>query len=54
MLDLLVIGDCNPDVLVVGDNVVPAFGQQEKLVESISLVVGDRRRSRRSLPPDSG
>lgn len=39
-LDLLVIGDCNPDVLVVGDDVEPEFGQQEKLVTSVSLVVG--------------
>jgi sugar/nucleoside kinase (ribokinase family) len=39
-LDLLVLGDCNPDVLVLGDDVAPEFGQQEKLVTSISLVVG--------------
>jgi HAD superfamily hydrolase (TIGR01549 family) len=39
-LDLLVIGDCNPDVLVLGDDVRPDFGQREKLVGSISLVVG--------------
>jgi sugar/nucleoside kinase (ribokinase family) len=39
-LDLLVIGDCNPDVLVLGDDVTPAFGQQEKLVAGISLVIG--------------
>ena len=38
--DLVVIGDCNPDVLVLGDDVTPAFGQQEKLVPSMSLVVG--------------
>ncbi|HEY2639614.1 MAG TPA: sugar kinase [Streptosporangiaceae bacterium] len=38
--DLLVIGDCNPDVLVLGEDVSPAFGQQEKIVGSISLVVG--------------
>jgi sugar/nucleoside kinase (ribokinase family) len=38
--DLIVIGDCNPDVLVVGGDVTPAFGQEEKLVDSISLVVG--------------
>jgi sugar/nucleoside kinase (ribokinase family) len=38
--DLLVIGDCNPDVLVLGDDLAPAFGQQEKLVDSMSLVVG--------------
>lgn len=39
-LDLLVIGDCNPDVLVLGEDVTPAFGQQEKLVGAISLVIG--------------
>lgn len=39
-LDLVVIGDCNPDVLVLGDDVTPAFGQQEKLVGSVSLVIG--------------
>ncbi len=39
-IDLLVVGDCNPDVLVLGDDVVPEFGQQEKLVGGISLVVG--------------
>jgi sugar/nucleoside kinase (ribokinase family) len=35
-----VIGDCNPDVLVLGDDVTPAFGQQEKLVDRVSLEVG--------------
>ena len=39
-LDLVVVGDCNPDVLVLGSDVTPAFGQQEKLVSGISLVVG--------------
>ena len=39
-IDLLVLGDCNPDVLVLGQNVTPAFGQQEQLVDSISLVIG--------------
>jgi sugar/nucleoside kinase (ribokinase family) len=38
--DLVVLGDCNPDVLVLGDDVTPEFGQQEKLVGSISLVIG--------------
>jgi sugar/nucleoside kinase (ribokinase family) len=37
---LLVLGDCNPDVLVLGADVTPAFGQQEQLVDSISLVIG--------------
>jgi hypothetical protein len=27
--DLVVIGDCNPDVLVLGDDLAPAFGQKE-------------------------
>ena len=36
----MVIGDCNPDVLVLGADVTPAFGQQEKLVDSIALVIG--------------
>jgi sugar/nucleoside kinase (ribokinase family) len=35
-----VIGDCNPDVLVLGADVTPAFGQQEKLVQSMSLAIG--------------
>ena len=38
--DLVVLGDCNPDVLVTGDDVTPSFGQQEKLVDGIALVVG--------------
>jgi sugar/nucleoside kinase (ribokinase family) len=36
----VVLGDCNPDVLVLGDDLTPAFGQQEKLVASMSLVIG--------------
>jgi sugar/nucleoside kinase (ribokinase family) len=39
-VDLVVVGDCNPDVLVLGGDVTPAFGQEEKLVDSIELVVG--------------
>ena len=39
-IDLVVVGDCNPDVLVLGDDVTPVFGQQEKLVPSMSLIVG--------------
>src|ERR1700689_1234149 len=38
--DLIVVGDCNPDVLVLGGDVTPEFGQQEKLVDSMALVVG--------------
>jgi sugar/nucleoside kinase (ribokinase family) len=39
-VDLVVIGDANPDVLVIGDDVTPEFGQKEKLVRSGSLAVG--------------
>jgi sugar/nucleoside kinase (ribokinase family) len=39
-LDLVVVGDCNPDVLVLGPDVTPVFGQQEKLVERMSLEIG--------------
>jgi len=38
--DLVIVGDCNPDVLVLGADVLPEFGQREKLVDRISLVVG--------------
>lgn len=37
-LDLLVIGDVNPDIVVTGAD--PAFGQHERLADSIELVVG--------------
>jgi sugar/nucleoside kinase (ribokinase family) len=40
LLDLVVVGDCNPDVLVLGGDVTPSFGQQEKLVDGIWMVVG--------------
>lgn len=37
--DVLVIGDANPDLVLTGD-VVPQFGQAEKLVDSADLVLG--------------
>jgi sugar/nucleoside kinase (ribokinase family) len=40
VLDLLVVGDCNPDLVLMGADVVPEFGQREKLVESATLTVG--------------
>src|ERR1700735_3609239 len=40
MADLVVAGDCNPDALVLGGDVAPEFGQHEKLVDRISLVIG--------------
>ncbi len=39
-LDLLVVGDCNPDLVVTGSDVTPRFGQAEKLVDSMSLMIG--------------
>lgn len=39
-LDLLVLGDCNPDLVVTGPDVTPEFGQSEKLVDSMSLMIG--------------
>jgi ribokinase len=40
--EVLVIGDANPDLLITGDreNIVPEFGQVEKLVDSADLVMG--------------
>lgn len=38
--DLLVIGDCNPDLVVAGDDVEPAFGQVERLVETAEITIG--------------
>lgn len=39
-LDLLVVGDCNPDLVLRGGDVVPEFGQVERLVEEGQLTVG--------------
>jgi len=39
-LDLIVAGDCNPDLIVTGTDLMPAFGQTEKLVAGMSLVIG--------------
>ena len=40
MADLVIVGDCNPDVMVLTGDVTPEFGQQEQIVPAISLVVG--------------
>jgi sugar/nucleoside kinase (ribokinase family) len=39
-LDVYVIGDVNPDILVIGEDAMPEFGQVEKLVETVRLTVG--------------
>jgi sugar/nucleoside kinase (ribokinase family) len=38
-LDLLILGDANPDLVLTGD-VEPAFGQAERLVDGAQLTVG--------------
>jgi sugar/nucleoside kinase (ribokinase family) len=38
-MDLLVLGDCNPDLILCGD-VEPEFGQTEKLLDEALLVIG--------------
>jgi sugar/nucleoside kinase (ribokinase family) len=38
--DLVVLGDVNPDLVLRGGNVTPAFGQAEHLVDDASLTVG--------------
>jgi sugar/nucleoside kinase (ribokinase family) len=39
-LDVLVLGEVNPDVIVRAADPRPAFGQVERLVDSIDLVIG--------------
>jgi sugar/nucleoside kinase (ribokinase family) len=38
--DLLVVGDCNPDLLVHGRDVQPVFGQVERIVDGATLTIG--------------
>jgi sugar/nucleoside kinase (ribokinase family) len=37
--DLVVLGDCNPDLLLSGD-VIPRFGQAEQLLDATELTIG--------------
>jgi len=39
-VDLLVLGDANPDLVLHGGDVVPAFGQAEHLVDDARLTIG--------------
>lgn len=39
-LDLLVVGDANPDVLLAGAPAIPPYGQAETLVASGALALG--------------
>jgi sugar/nucleoside kinase (ribokinase family) len=38
--DLLVVGEINPDLILFGPDLMPAFGQAEKLVEDATLTIG--------------
>ena len=38
--DLLVVGEINPDIILRGADIVPAFGQVEKLVDEANLTIG--------------
>jgi sugar/nucleoside kinase (ribokinase family) len=38
--DLLVLGDCNPDLVVSGGRIELVFGQVEQLVDSAEMVIG--------------
>ncbi len=39
-LDVLVLGDANPDLVLRGGDVRPAFGQAERLVDEARLTIG--------------
>jgi sugar/nucleoside kinase (ribokinase family) len=39
-LDVIVLGDCNPDLVLHGGDVVPVFGQVERIVEQAELTIG--------------
>ena len=38
--DLVVLGDVNPDLILRGGDVVPAFGQAERLVDEATFTIG--------------
>lgn len=39
-IDILVVGEINPDIVVAGPDPVPMFGEVERLVRSIRITVG--------------
>ena len=38
--DLVVLGDCNPDLVLTGDEIDPSFGQIERFVDAADLMIG--------------
>jgi sugar/nucleoside kinase (ribokinase family) len=39
-VDLVVLGDCNPDLVLADPELEPAFGQAERLVDNAELTIG--------------
>ena len=40
MPELLALGDCNPDLVLMGGDLMPAFGQREQLADRAVLTIG--------------
>ena len=40
MVDLLVIGEINPDLVLSGQDMVPAFNQTEKMIDGLHFTIG--------------
>ena len=38
--DVVVLGDCNPDLVLTGEEIEPSFGQVERLVDGADLMIG--------------
>ncbi|MGN6872783.1 MAG: carbohydrate kinase family protein [Solirubrobacteraceae bacterium] len=38
--DLIVLGDCNPDLVLSGTEIEPSFGQVERFVDAADLMIG--------------
>ena len=39
-IDLLVVGEINPDIVIADSDPVPVFGEVERIVDSIRMTVG--------------
>ena len=38
--DLVILGDCNPDLILTGEEIEPSFGQVERLADDAELTIG--------------
>ena len=43
-LDGVLVGDCNPDLVLSGERVEPVFGEVERLVDGAELTIGGTTR----------